>query len=149
VNFCEFLLQFVHNININDIARHHTSHHHTRVAFRQALKNALRYFPSSLHQELIPEFLSELRLFNHIYMYRLRPTAYEMQAYHIDQYPSENVHANAIMLMIMNNLDPRVAQFPLELVTYGGNGCVFQNWYEQSIELRCNVQMGFYVTTLE
>jgi len=94
-----------------------------------ALKNALRYFPAETHTVLAPEFLSELNLYNHIYMYRLRPSTYAMRAYPIDYYPSENQHANAIMLMIMNNLDPRVAQFPLELVTYGGNGCVFQNWY--------------------
>eukprot|EP01096_Ripella_sp_DP13-Kostka_P001155 TRINITY_DN11390_c0_g1_i1.p1 TRINITY_DN11390_c0_g1~~TRINITY_DN11390_c0_g1_i1.p1 ORF type:complete len:697 (-),score=291.55 TRINITY_DN11390_c0_g1_i1:33-2066(-) len=93
-----------------------------------AIANALRYFPSHLHAVLAPEFVQELETYNHIYMYRFRPTHYEMKAYPIDYYPAKCHQAAAIMLMIMNNLDRRVAQFPHELVTYGGNGCVFQNW---------------------
>ena len=92
-----------------------------------AVKNALRYFPSETHAELAPEFAQELREYGHIYMYRFRPTL-EMRAYNIDDYPCKSKHAATIMLMIMNNLDPRVAQFPHELVTYGGNGQVFSNW---------------------
>ncbi|XP_028398297.1 urocanate hydratase-like [Dendronephthya gigantea] len=92
-----------------------------------ALKNALRYFPKETHTELAPEFAEELRKHGHIYMYRFRPTL-EMKAYNIDEYPCKVKHAAAIMLMIMNNLDPKVAQFPHELVTYGGNGQVFSNW---------------------
>ncbi|XP_035227164.1 urocanate hydratase-like isoform X2 [Stegodyphus dumicola] len=92
-----------------------------------ALQNNLRYFPSHLHHELAPEFAKELKTYGHIYMYRFIP-AFEMRAYPIDDYPANCKEAAAIMLMIMNNLDPRVAQFPQELVTYGGNGQVFSNW---------------------
>ncbi|XP_020600446.1 urocanate hydratase-like isoform X1 [Orbicella faveolata] len=94
---------------------------------RLALQNALRYFPSTCHHTLAPEFAQELREYGHIYMYRFRPDI-EMRAYPIDEYPARTRQAAAIMLMIMNNLDPRVAQFPHELVTYGGNGQVFSNW---------------------
>uniref|UniRef100_A0A8B9RFM5 Urocanate hydratase n=1 Tax=Astyanax mexicanus TaxID=7994 RepID=A0A8B9RFM5_ASTMX len=94
---------------------------------RLALKNALRYFPPDLHSTLAPEFAQELRQYGHIYMYRFCPTV-RMRAYPIDQYPCKIRHAAAIMHMIMNNLDPAVAQFPQELVTYGGNGQVFSNW---------------------
>uniref|UniRef100_H3BZ80 Urocanate hydratase n=1 Tax=Tetraodon nigroviridis TaxID=99883 RepID=H3BZ80_TETNG len=94
---------------------------------RLALRNALRYFPPSHHATLAPEFAQELRQYGHIYMYRFRPTL-PMRAYPIDQYPCRTRQAAAIMLMIMNNLDPAVAQFPQELVTYGGNGQVFSNW---------------------
>ncbi|XP_078399226.1 urocanate hydratase [Cetorhinus maximus] len=92
-----------------------------------ALRNALRYFPSDLHGNLAPEFASELKEFGHIYMYRFCPQI-DMRAYPITQYPCKTKAAAAIMHMIMNNLDPRVAQFPQELVTYGGNGQVFSNW---------------------
>ncbi|XP_078066147.1 urocanate hydratase [Mustelus asterias] len=92
-----------------------------------ALRNALRYFPPDLHNILAPEFGSELREFGHIYMYRFCPQI-NMRAYPITQYPCKTTAAAAIMHMIMNNLDPRVAQFPQELVTYGGNGQVFSNW---------------------
>uniref|UniRef100_A0A8C9YT46 Urocanate hydratase n=1 Tax=Sander lucioperca TaxID=283035 RepID=A0A8C9YT46_SANLU len=92
-----------------------------------ALKNALRYFPPSHHATLAPEFAQELRQYGHIYMYRFCPTL-RMRAYPIDQYPCCTRQAASIMLMIMNNLDPAVAQFPQELVTYGGNGQVFSNW---------------------
>uniref|UniRef100_A0A4W4FC58 Urocanate hydratase n=1 Tax=Electrophorus electricus TaxID=8005 RepID=A0A4W4FC58_ELEEL len=94
---------------------------------RLALQNALRYFPPALHGTLAPEFAQELREYGHIYMYRFCPTL-RMRAYPINQYPCETRHAAAIMHMIMNNLDPDVAQFPQELVTYGGNGQVFSNW---------------------
>lgn len=92
-----------------------------------ALQNALRYFPQSLHAELAEEFAAEFREYGHIYMYRFRPSI-EMRAYPIEQYPCQTRQAAGVMLMIMNNLDPRVAQFPHELVTYGGNGHVFSNW---------------------
>ncbi|XP_077054436.1 urocanate hydratase [Siphateles boraxobius] len=94
---------------------------------RLALRNALRYFPPSLHATLAAEFAQELRQYGHIYMYRFCP-ALRMRAYPIDQYPCRTRQAASIMLMIMNNLDPVVAQFPQELVTYGGNGQVFSNW---------------------
>eukprot|EP00794_Sanderia_malayensis_P006362 gene6362-7090_t len=93
----------------------------------QALQNALRYFPPSTHEVLAPEFAEELREYGHIYMYRFRPTL-PMRAYPIDSYPAVSRQAASVMHMIMNNLDPRVAQFPHELVTYGGNGQVFSNW---------------------
>ncbi|XP_048346462.1 urocanate hydratase [Sphaerodactylus townsendi] len=92
-----------------------------------ALKNSLRYFPPNLHSVLAPEFAEELRHYGHIYMYRLCPQI-EMRAYPIQEYPCKTIQAAAVMHMIMNNLDPAVAQFPQELVTYGGNGQVFSNW---------------------
>ncbi|GFY72720.1 urocanate hydratase [Trichonephila inaurata madagascariensis] len=92
-----------------------------------ALKNSLRYIPSHLHHVLAPEFAQELKHYGHIYMYRFRPD-FEMRAYPITYYPTQCKEAAAIMLMIMNNLDPKVAQFPHELITYGGNGQVFSNW---------------------
>jgi urocanate hydratase len=92
-----------------------------------ALKNALRYFPKQWHKTLAPEFAEELNKTGRIYMYRFRPT-YEMRARAIDEYPAETPQAAAIMLMIQNNLDNAVAQHPEELITYGGNGTVFQNW---------------------
>ncbi|XP_078241369.1 urocanate hydratase [Pogona vitticeps] len=92
-----------------------------------ALKNSLRYFPPSFHEVLAPEFAKELQAYGHIYMYRFCPQI-EMRAYHIQEYPCKTRQAAAIMHMIMNNLDPAVAQFPQELVTYGGNGQVFSNW---------------------
>lgn len=95
---------------------------------RLALKNALRYFNPEYHSVLAPEFLDELRTFGRIIMERYRPTEYAMKAYPIDAYPAKCQEAAAIMLMIQNNLDPAVAQFPHELITYGGNGSVFQNW---------------------
>uniref|UniRef100_A0A8C9LFW4 Urocanate hydratase 1 n=1 Tax=Pavo cristatus TaxID=9049 RepID=A0A8C9LFW4_PAVCR len=92
-----------------------------------ALRNALRYFPPDIQKKLVLEFAEELRLYGHIYMYRFFPDI-EMRAYPIEDYPCKTKSAAAIMLMIMNNLDPSVAQFPQELVTYGGNGQVFSNW---------------------
>ena len=91
------------------------------------MKNALRYFPTDVQPTLIDEFQYELDTYGHIYMYRFQPDV-EMRAYPIDEYPCRCKAAAGIMLMIMNNLDRRVAQFPDELVTYGGNGQVFSNW---------------------
>ncbi|WP_378174640.1 urocanate hydratase [Aquimarina sp. SS2-1] len=92
-----------------------------------ALRNALRYFPTDWHEELAKEFLEELDELGRIYMYRFMPD-YEMYARPINEYPAETKQAAGIMLMIQNNLDPAVAQHPYELITYGGNGAVFQNW---------------------
>jgi urocanate hydratase len=92
-----------------------------------ALRNALRYFPQKFHEVLAEEFARELEEYGRIYMYRFRPD-YEMHARPIDEYPHKTKQAAAIMLMITNNLDPAVAQHPHELITYGGNGSVFQNW---------------------
>lgn len=92
-----------------------------------AIKNALRYFDPKHHAVLAPEFFDELQKFGRIYMYRFRPT-YDMHARSIVDYPKQSMQAAAIMLMIQNNLDPAVAQHPHELITYGGNGAVFQNW---------------------
>lgn len=100
-----------------------------------ALKNALRYFPQHLHAQLAPEFLHELQDYGRIYMYRFRPT-YPMYARPIDSYPARSRQAAAIMMMIQNNLDPRVAQHPHELITYGGNGAVFQNWAQYLLTMK-------------
>ncbi len=100
-----------------------------------ALKNALRYFPASLHEALAPEFAEELKTYGRIYMYRYRPD-YEMYARPIDEYPAKSRQAAAIMAMIQNNLDPRVAQHPHELITYGGNGAVFQNWAQYRLTMQ-------------
>ena len=100
-----------------------------------ALKNALRYFPANHHAALAKEFAEELRRYGRIYMYRLRPD-YEMYARPIGEYPARCRQAAAIMLMIQNNLDPRVAQHPHELITYGGNGAVFQNWAQYRLAMQ-------------
>jgi len=100
-----------------------------------ALKNALRYFDKKDHAELIPEFVSELEKYGRIYMYRLRPT-YEMKARSINDYPGKCSQAKSIMLMIQNNLDYAVAQHPHELITYGGNGSVFQNWAQYRLTMK-------------
>ena len=92
-----------------------------------ALKNALRYFPEQHHSVLAPEFAEEMRKYGRIYMLRFKPK-HEMFARKIDDYPGKCLQAKAIMLMIQNNLDHAVAQHPEELITYGGNGAVFQNW---------------------
>ena len=113
----------------------------TSTEKRLALKNALRYFPPEDHAILAPEFAKELREYGRIYMHRLRPTDYEMRAHPIDSYPAKNRQAAAIMLMIQNNLDPDVAQFPHELITYGGNGAVFQNWAQYHITMGYLSQM--------
>jgi urocanate hydratase len=100
-----------------------------------ALKNALRYFDPKHHAILAAEFLDELKKFGRIYMYRFRP-GYEMKARPITEYPHRSRQAAAIMLMIQNNLDPAVAQHPHELITYGGNGAVFQNWAQYLLTMR-------------
>ena len=100
-----------------------------------ALKNALRYFDAKHHAELAPEFAEELRRYGRIYMYRLRPD-YEMYARPIADYPARCHQAAAIMLMIQNNLDKAVAQHPHELITYGGNGAVFQNWAQYRLAMK-------------
>jgi urocanate hydratase len=102
---------------------------------RLALENSLRYFPVEWHSTLAHEFLEELDELGHIYMHRFRPL-YEMRARPINEYPSGSVSAAAIMLMIQNNLDPDVAQYPHELVTYGANGTVFQNWIQYRITMQ-------------
>jgi len=102
---------------------------------RLALRNALRYFPAEQHAELAPEFAEELRTYGRIYMYRYRPD-YAMYARPIDAYPAHSRQAAAIMMMIQNNLDPAVAQHPHELITYGGNGAVFQNWAQYLLTMR-------------
>ncbi len=105
-----------------------------------ALRNALRYFDKKFHQELIPEFTSELKEYGRIYMYRFRPD-YEMYARPIEDYPHKSKQAASIMLMIQNNLDKRVAQHPHELITYGGNGAVFQNWAQYLLTMKYLAEM--------
>lgn len=107
---------------------------------RLAIRNALRYFPKKHHAELAEEFAEELRTYGRIYMYRLRPT-YEMKARHIDEYPAQCRQAASIMLMINNNLDYAVAQHPHELITYGGNGAVFQNWAQYRLAMQYLAKM--------
>lgn len=100
-----------------------------------ALRNALRYFPKKYHATLAPEFAEELRTYGRIYMYRFRPQ-YDMYARPIEDYPHKSLQAAGIMLMIQNNLDPAVAQHPHELITYGGNGAVFQNWAQYRLVMK-------------
>jgi urocanate hydratase len=100
-----------------------------------ALKNALRYFDPKHHEILASEFYDELQRFGRIYMYRFRPD-YEMHARAITEYPHQSLQAAAIMLMIQNNLNPAVAQHPHELITYGGNGAVFQNWAQYLLTMQ-------------
>ena len=107
---------------------------------RLALENALRYFPESNHSILGPEFLKELRTYGRIYMYRFRPDCV-IRALPIDQYQAHSLQAAGIMLMIDNNLDPVIAQFPNELITYGGNGAVFQNWAQYVLVMNYLSQM--------
>jgi len=100
-----------------------------------ALKNALRYFPENLHAALAPEFAEELKQYGRIYMYRYRPS-YKIYARPIDEYPAKSRQAAAIMAMIQNNLDERVAQHPHELIIYGGNGAIFQNWAQYRLVMQ-------------
>ena len=100
-----------------------------------ALKNALRYFEPKFHAELLPEFREELEKYGRIYMYRFRPD-YEMYARPISEYPGKSLQAKAIQLMIQNNLSYAVAQHPHELITYGGNGAVFQNWAQYLLTMK-------------
>lgn len=105
-----------------------------------ALRNALRYFNPKHHEVLLPEFREELETYGRIYMYRFRPD-YTMHARAVDEYPGNSLQARSIMLMIQNNLDPAVAQHPHELITYGGNGGVFQNWAQYLLTMQYLAQM--------
>lgn len=107
---------------------------------RLAIENALRYFPTEWHSELAPEFKNELETYGRIYMYRFRPS-YDMHARPIEVYPAKCTAAAAVMLMIQNNLDPKVAKHPHELITYGGNGAVFQNWAQYLITMQLLSEM--------
>ncbi len=113
----------------------------TKEEKKLALKNALRYFDPKHHAVLAPEFAVELEKYGRIYMYRFRPD-YEMYARPIGEYPAKSKQAAAIMLMIQNNLDPAVAQHPHELITYGGNGAVFQNWAQYLLTMQYLAQMS-------
>ncbi len=106
-----------------------------------AIKNSLRYFPEDWHNVLATEFLQELEELGHIYMHRFRPE-YEMFSRPIGDYPSDSPSAASVMLMIQNNLDPSVAQYPHELITYGGNGSVFQNWAQYLITMKLLSKMN-------
>ena len=106
-----------------------------------AVRNALRFFPSEWHVELGTEFLDELDSLGHIYMHRFRPS-YPMYGRPIHEYAAKSRSAASIMMMIQNNLDPDVAQFPHELVTYGGNGTVFQNWAQYQIAMKYLSEMS-------
>ncbi|HKK73699.1 MAG TPA: urocanate hydratase [Saprospiraceae bacterium] len=110
-----------------------------------AIRNALRYFPTEWHAELAPEFARELQEYGRIYMYRFQPD-YAMRARPIQDYPARCPEAAAIMLMIQNNLDPAVAQHPDELITYGGNGAVFQNWAQYLLTMQYLSQMTDHQT---
>ncbi len=105
-----------------------------------AVRNALRYLPLDQHKEILPEFIEELDTYGRIYMYRLKPD-YEIKARHIDEFPHKSRQAAAIMLMVMNNLDHAVAQHPDELITYGGNGAVFQNWAQYRLCMKYLAEM--------
>lgn len=112
----------------------------TKDEKKLALKNALRYFDPKFHAELAKEFAEELEKYGRIYMYRLRPD-YKMYARPIEEYPAKCKQAAAIMLMIQNNLDYAVAQHPHELITYGGNGAVFQNWAQYRLAMKYLAEM--------
>ncbi|MBP5388211.1 MAG: urocanate hydratase, partial [Prevotella sp.] len=107
----------------------------TQEEKKLALRNSLRYFPEHLHAQLAVEFAEELRQYGRIYMYRYRPD-YAIHARPIDEYPHRSREAAAIMLMIQNNLDPSVAQHPHELIIYGGNGAIFQNWAQYRLTMK-------------
>jgi len=112
----------------------------TKDEKKLALINALRYFPKHQHKELLEEFKDELNTYGRIYMYRLIPD-YKIHSRHIDEYPGKSLQAKSIMLMIQNNLDEKVAQHPYELITYGGNGSVFQNWAQYRLTMKYLSQM--------
>lgn len=112
----------------------------SKVEKQLAVRNALRYFPKAWHQKLAPEFAEELKEYGRIYMYRFKPD-YEMFARPITEYPAKSLQAAAIMLMIQNNLNPAVAQHPEELITYGGNGAVFQNWAQYLLTMQYLARM--------
>lgn len=112
----------------------------TKAEKELAIRNALRYFPPKHHAVLAKEFADELHQYGRIYMYRLRPT-YPMYAHPIDDYPCKSRQAAAIMLMMQNNLDPAVAQHPHELIIYGGNGAIFQNWAQYRLVMKYLCEM--------
>lgn len=112
----------------------------TQEEKKLAIKNALRYFPEKHHSELAPEFSKELDSYGRIYMYRFRPD-YKINARSIEDFPHKSKHAAAIMLMLSNNLDNAVAQHPHELITYGGNGAVFQNWAQYLLSMKYLAEM--------
>lgn len=112
----------------------------TTTEKKLAIENALRYFPQAWHGELAPEFAQELQDYGRIYMYRFQPE-YKMYARPLSEYPASSKQAAAIMLMIQNNLDPAVAQHPNELITYGGNGAVFQNWAQYLLTMKYLAEM--------
>ena len=105
-----------------------------------ALENALRYFDKKHHAALLPEFRKELEKYGRIYMHRFKPD-YDLYARPINEYPGKSIQAKGIMLMIQNNLDPEVAQHPEELITYGGNGAVFQNWAQYRLTMKYLAEM--------
>src|ERR1051325_6445416 len=107
----------------------------TKPEKQLAIRNALRYFDKRHHAVLAKEFAEELKTHGRIYMYRFRPS-YAMHARALNEYPHKSKAAGAIMLMIQNNLDPAVAQHPHELITYGGNGAVFQNWAQYLLAMK-------------
>ena len=108
---------------------------------RLAIRNALRYIPARHHDTLASEFLEELNTYGRVLMRRYRPSSFSIKAYPIDAYPTKSRQAASIMLMIHNNLDPAVAQFPHELITYGGNGSVFQNWAQYRLVMKYLCEM--------
>ncbi|SDJ12117.1 urocanate hydratase [Pedobacter sp. ok626] len=112
----------------------------TKEEKKLALRNALRYFPEAWHEELAAEFFEELKTYGRIYMHRFRPD-YDMYARPVAEYPYQSLHAACIMLMIQNNLDPAIAQHPHELITYGGNGGVFQNWAQYLLTMQYLARM--------
>ena len=114
----------------------------TAAEKRLAIRNALRYIPTEHHDVLAPEFLEELNTYGRVLMRRYRPTSFPIKAYPLDAYPTKSRQAASIMLMIHNNLDPAVAQFPHELITYGGNGSVFQNWAQYRLVMKYLCEMG-------
>ncbi len=112
----------------------------TKSEKKLALKNALRYFPKNQHETLSVDFINELNNYGRIYMYRFMPD-YKIYARHIEDYPGKSLQAKSIMLMIQNNLDPAIAQHPEELITYGGNGSVFQNWAQYLLTMKYLAEM--------
>tara|TARA_B100001057_G_scaffold501048_1_gene620025 strand:+ start:1800 stop:3860 length:2061 start_codon:yes stop_codon:yes gene_type:complete len=131
--------KYIYNKKIN-----HAPHRKDILTFEEkklALKNALRYFPKENHKILLNEFYDELKKYGRIYMYRFKPN-YEISARNINSYPHESKQAAAIMMMLSNNLDVAVAQHPEELITYGGNGSVFQNWAQYRLTMKYLSQMN-------
>ena len=125
--------KYIYNKKIN-----HAPHRKDILTFEEkklALKNALRYFPKENHKILLNEFYDELKKYGRIYMYRFKPN-YEISARNINSYPHKSKQAAAIMMMLSNNLDVAVAQHPEELITYGGNGSVFQNWAQYRLTMK-------------